>query len=401
MSYYDVYQSRINHMGTSTAERIRNGGIRSFQKWLAQSPHTLRDLSVQRGIYFDGIVLTNKDKQHEKIMFLNVSNDIPITVGDIMNWKLDSGEIQKWLLIQEQKKTNGTYRTFWIVRCNYLMKWVDSNGHLQQSWSYFVSSLDSKIKGNFRTWNRMISPQPNKYAELLMPRYPIERATNFIVEQQSWTVVEYDHTSVPGVIYLSLTEGKINSIYDDVENNIADTDKLANYDLLLPQTEQRFKVGDVINPVFTLTKNGIPIDEPVDMISTNKQVVKLVNNELTAVGAGEVEIILRLQNYPTIEQRLTVNVTAEEQEFSAFIDGPDTLRLDNNATYTLVGTSEITSTVIFTIDNESLATIVKDELKENSCVVRANKKNLLEKFTLTATYQGRDYAKTISIIPLW
>lgn len=401
MSYYDVYQSRINHMGTSTAERIRNGGIRSFQKWLAQSPHTLRDLSVQRGIYFDGIVLTNKDKQYEKIMFLNVSNDIPITVGDIMNWKLDSGEIQKWLLIQEQKKTNGTYRTFWIVRCNYLMKWVDSNGHLQQSWSYFVSSLDSKIKGNFRTWNRIISPQPNKYAELLMPRYPIERATNFIVEQQSWTVVEYDHTSVPGVIYLSLTEGKINSIYDDVENNIADTDKLANYDLLLPQTEQRFKVGDVINPVFTLTKNGIPIDEPVDMISTNKQVVKLVNNELTAVGAGEVEIILRLQNYPTIEQRLTVNVTAEEQEFSAFIDGPDTLRLDNNATYTLVGTSEITSTVIFTIDNESLATIVKDELKENSCVVRANKKNLLEKFTLIATYQGRDYVKTISIIPLW
>jgi len=34
---------------------------------------------------------------------------------------------------------------------------------------------------------------------------------------------------VPGVIYLSLTEGKINSIYDDVANNLADTDKIANY----------------------------------------------------------------------------------------------------------------------------------------------------------------------------
>jgi hypothetical protein len=47
-------------------------------------------------------------------------------------------------------------------------------------------------------------------------------------------VVEYDHTSVPGIIYLSLTENKINSIYDDVENNVADTDKLAKYDLILP-----------------------------------------------------------------------------------------------------------------------------------------------------------------------
>lgn len=151
MNYYDVYQSRLNHLGGSTAERIRNGGIRSFIKWMNESPHTVRQLSVQRGLYFDGIILTNKDKEHQKIMFLNVANQIPVTVGDIMNWTLDDGSIQKWILVQEEKKVNGTYRTFWIVRCNYLMKWVDGDGHVQQSWSYFVSSLDSKIKGNFRT----------------------------------------------------------------------------------------------------------------------------------------------------------------------------------------------------------------------------------------------------------
>jgi len=68
-----------------------------------------------------------------------------------------------------------------------------------------------------------------------MPRYPIDRATNFIVEDESWSVVEYDHTSVPGVIYLSLTEGKINIIYDDTTNNIADLDRLAQYNLELPE----------------------------------------------------------------------------------------------------------------------------------------------------------------------
>jgi len=70
-----------------------------------------------------------------------------------------------------------------------------------------------------------------------MPRYSIDRATNFIVEEESWTVVEYDHTSVPGVIYLSLTENKINSIYDDIENNNADLDKKARYDIVLPEGE--------------------------------------------------------------------------------------------------------------------------------------------------------------------
>jgi hypothetical protein len=170
MSYLDVYFSRINHMGETTAERIRNGGIRSFEKWKAESPHTVRDLSVERGIYFDGIILTSKDKEYEKIMFLNVSNDIPLLIGDIMNWQLDDGSIEKWIIVQEEKKVNGTYRTFWIIRCNYLLKWVDGDGHVQQSWSYFVSSLDSKIKGNFRTWHSLITPQPNKYAEIIMPR---------------------------------------------------------------------------------------------------------------------------------------------------------------------------------------------------------------------------------------
>jgi len=114
-------------------------------------------------------------------MFLNVANDIPLKVGDIMTWALDDGSEEKWIIVQEEKKVNGTYRTFWIIRCNYLLKWIDNSGHLLQSWAYVVSSVDDKIKGNYRTWNSLITPQPNKYAEILMPYYPIDRATNFIV----------------------------------------------------------------------------------------------------------------------------------------------------------------------------------------------------------------------------
>lgn len=151
MNYLDVYWSRINHLGENTAERIKNRNERSFQKRLDESPHTIKDLSVERGLYFEGIILSSKDKEYEKIMFLQVGNEIPIQVGDIMNWPLEDGNVEKWILIQKQRKVNGPYQTFWIIRCNYLLKWIDKLGHLQQSWSYVVSSLDSKIKGNFRT----------------------------------------------------------------------------------------------------------------------------------------------------------------------------------------------------------------------------------------------------------
>ena len=401
MNYLDVYFSRINHLGETTAERIRNGGMRSFEKWLAESPHTIRNLSVERGIYFDGIILTDKDKEQKKVMFLEVANDVPLLIGDIMNWTLDDGTIEKWLIIQEEKKVNGTFRSFWIVRCNYLMKWIDAEGHLQQSWGYFVSSLDSKIKGNFRTWNNLITPQPNKYAELLMPRYPIDRATNFIVEEESWTVVEYDHTSVPGVIYLSLTENKVNLIYDDVVQNIADTDKLAKYELNMPPLTQIFHLGDHIEPVFTLTKNGKPSEEEVELLTNNKKIVREIDGVLIAVGKGTVEIIARLKNYPEITQTIEVVVGEQEQvqEFSGYIEGADAIRLDRLSSYTLKATGDITGAVTFSINDKTLALITLTE--DNKCVIHANANNKLGKIVLTAEYNGYSFTKEISIIPLW
>ena len=60
MSYIETYFSRVNHLGETTAEKIQAGGMRSFEKWLRESPHTVK-LSVDRGLYFSGIILTNKD----------------------------------------------------------------------------------------------------------------------------------------------------------------------------------------------------------------------------------------------------------------------------------------------------------------------------------------------------
>ena len=333
-------------------------------------------------------------------MFLEVANNVPLLIGDIMNWTLDDGSIEKWIIIQEEKKVNGTFRSFWIVRCNYLMKWIDAQGHLQQSWAYFVSSLDSKIKGNFRTWNNLITPQPNKYAELLMPRYPIDRATNFIVEEESWTVVEYDHTSVPGVIYLSLTEGKINSIYDDIENNVADTDKLAKYNLDLPALTQIFHLGDHINPVFTLTKNGVICNEEIEWLTDNKKIVRNIDGELIAVGRGTVNIIAQLKNYPEVKQTIEIIVGDEEQQFTGYIEGPDNIRLDRKGTYKLVTTPTINNNSInYTIDDLSLASF--ESINNNECIIRANAKNKLGSIVLTISYNDYTFTKEIKIIPLW
>lgn len=416
MSYLETYFARVNHQGETTAERVRNSGIRSFERWLEESPHTVENLSVERGLYFSGILLTSKDRDEKKLLKLNVAVDIPLKVGDIMNWRQDDGSLEKWILMAEEKKVNGNHRTFSIIRCNYLIKWVDNNGHLQKSWAYVLSSVDSMIKGNYRTWHNLISPQPNKYAELIMPRVEISRGTNFIIEDEGWKLIESDFTSVPGIIYLALTESKVNYIYDDLVEDIADTDKLAQYRLDIPPIDQVFAVGSVIAPVCTLMKNGTPYDVEVEWTSSDKHIAHLVDGQLVAANPGTVTITATLKDFPQISQSMEITVGDQQQEFSAYIEGEDTIKLNRSCSYKLIGTTNINQIEVIMeiqmqysqeeidkgiiLDPKDYAVISYD--KDNEVfVIHANNKNKLHALKLVATYNGEEYTKLIKIVPLW
>ena len=233
-----------------------------------------------------------------------------------------------------------------------------------------------------------------------MPRYPIERSTNFIVEEESWSVIEYDHTSVPGTIYLSLTEGKINSIYDDVPNNLADTDKQARYALSLPTEIQTFAINTEIQPIFTITKNGVPLDTnlyPFTITPATKDVVHVVDGKLMGYAVGTTELIIQLKDFPQIQQKMMIEVVdTEDQQLAAYLEGSSSIRLDRKATYYLRGCDA----AVFVLQDTALASI--SEMTENTCVIKANAKNLLGDIVLYAKKDDTIICeKTISIIPLW
>ena len=401
MNYLDVYFSRVNHFGTTTAERIKNSGIVAFEKWLAQSPFTVTDLSVERGFYFSGIIETSKDKEEKKLMYLYVANDIPIKVGDILTWKQDNGTIEKWLLLQQIHKVHGTYQTFQIIKCNYELKWIDAEGYLRKSWAYAVSSTDDKVKGNFRMWHSLISPQPNKFAEIIMPRPVLEgtdkdelmRGITFIIENEGWLVIECDWTSVEGIIYMSLTESKVNYQYDDRDIDVADTDRWK-----FPTLQPLYTVGDKIVPQF---EAGTLNEWEIELIPTDTSLVEKdeSDNHWRAIAPGKLTFIMRLRGRAAVTKEYEVLINTPNIEFSAYIDGPDEIKLDRYCTYTLNGTSAILGTVEFTLVDTQLAVI--SETKTNECVIHANAKNKLGDIILQASYDGVTYTKTIKIKPLW
>ena len=428
MNYLDVYFSRLNYFGDTKAERIKNSGIVAFEKWLAQSPFTVTDLSVERGLYFSGIIQTNKDKEESKIMYLYVANDIPIVVGDILTWRQDNGAIEKWLLLQKEHKVHETYQTFQIIKCNYELKWIDEDGYLLKSWAYTVSSVDNMVKGNFRMWHSLISPQPNKFAEIIMPRPIIKKETadynqlmrgiTFIIENEGWVVIECDWTSVEGIVYMSLTESKVNYQYDNRDIDVADTDRYK-----FPSLPSIFKIGEVIIPQFeadTLNQWDIQMKSSDNSIVCGDDLNKEWFSELHAIAAGQCIITLALKSNPTVTKDIEVMIYPEASEFIATIHGLDELRLDRQAQYVLIN-EDTGEPVIINDNNEPLVYIAtnndeKEQVplvvvkpaydKENNriksaCVLHANSKNKLGEITLSVVYNEKTYTKTIKVIPLW
>lgn len=412
MNYLDVYFSRVNYFGDNPQDRVKNNGMLAFEKWLASSPCTVQCLSVERGIYFSGIIETNKDRDEKKLMELHVANDIPIVVGDILNWYQDNGELTKWILLSTEQKVHGPYQSFSIIKCNYEIKWINAQGRLLKSWSYVCSSTDDKIKGNFRTWHNLITPQPNKYAEIIMPRVEVDRGTNFIIEDEGWQMVESDFTSVKGIIYMSLTESKVNYEYDDRDIDVADTDKLK-----FPILNPLYTVGDYLIPDFgenTFNEWEIELlpSEETDIIRQNS------DGLWQAIAPGKVLIIMRLKDRRAVTRQFELTIKAPEAEFSAYIDGADKVKLDRYQEYYLTDQDgnavDIDATIIdpndniFSLDStyDKLASIEparnnNGEFLANKCILHANNKNKIGEIILCATYNSQDYSKIIKIVPLW
>ena len=158
-------------------------------------------------------------------------------------------------------------------------------------------------------------------------------------------------------------------------------------------------------------KNGVPVSMDVEFVSLNKQVARIVDGTLKAVGEGEADIQVILKDCTDIEPEellIHITVSAAESEVSYYIDGKDELRLGRDNYYSLRSTSnEVVQDVEFSIDHLEYAKfaikendktiILKDATSYigNPCIVHGNENNQLKKFILTATINGQSYTKTI------
>ena len=225
-----------------------------------------------------------------------------------------------------------------------------------------------------------------------MPYQPIEKSTEIILYDEAWELIDYDRISVPGTIYLSFTESKVNELRDNVREQIANIDKLQVWSINAP-LQLSVEVGERINPVYTLLKNGIiQKDIKATLVPSEKMSYDDEGN-LIAAEAGETELLLTYENL-----MLTLKVVIGGGVQMGYINGDNHIRMGRSASYELIMPDNSIAETEFSIDNTTIASI---QNQGNKCIVKANDRNKLGTVILSTEYLGQTYTKSINILALW
>ena len=401
--YYLVFQERSGNHGKTFKEVVQKQARHDFKYFLQSSPNAIKvTINSKEGKETKVATILNKENETlVKRYFLCDAAD-QIDIGDFLYWG-DS----IWLMFKKERDTIEAYDKFEGIECRPKIQWVDSYGVLQNTPCYLVAQKDDQIKSNFRTWNNMITPQPNKYLEIITCRNNIQLGQKFLIDETAWYVVESDYISIKNILYLSLTEDKKDIYVDDVADNIANIVDLNKFEMRIKDKEISLDIDKEYKIAGEVYLNGnkysdkiiVEVIEGADLITIND------NFTLTALSEGRVVLRICMEENNEIYQEMIINIVKNApQNISYQLIGDESIKWGRTKVIQAVKVVDGASTAIAAsfkvVDKEEL--LSSYEINSSSVTITADTKNKVGNFTIICTFEdGSTVEKTIRVTSLW
>lgn len=401
--YYLVFQERSGNHGKTFKEVVQKQARHDFKYFLQSSPNAIK-VTINSKEGKETKVATILNKENETLVKRYFLCDIAdqISIGDFLYWG-DS----IWLMFRKERDTIEAYDKFEGIECRHKIQWVDSYGVLQNTPCYLVAQKDDQIKSNFRTWNNMITPQPNKYLEIITCRNNIQLGQKFLIDETAWYVVESDYISIKNILYLSLTEDKKDIYVDDVADNIANIVDLNKFEMRIKDKEISLDIDKEYKIAGEVYLNGnkysdkiiVEVIEGADLITIND------NFTLTALSEGRVVLRICMEENNEIYQEMIINIVKNApQNISYQLIGDESIKWGRTKVIQAVkvvdGISAAITASFKVIDKEEL--LSSYEINSSSVTITADTKNKVGNFTIICTFEdGSIVEKTIRVTSLW
>jgi len=259
----------------------------------------------------------------------------------------------------------------------------------------------------------MITPQPNKFMEIITSRNDIELGQKFLVDETAWFVVESDYISVKDILYLSLTEDKVDEYVDDVENNIANIIDLNKFELDIQSNEISLGIDEEYQVEGRIYLNGVFYSDDIEFeIVEGRRNIEVFENEsgnliIKALSVGDSHARIFMTDHPDIYQDLTITIseTAQEPIITYELRGDASIKWGRTKVYQFVEITNGSEKLVpctFTIeDSENL--LIEKEIKSSSIVLTANEDNRTGVIKIIVENENLEepLVKEVKIVSLW
>lgn len=400
--YYKVFQERCKNHGKSFKSLVQSQAALDFQRFLVSSPNAIDVTVNDEEEKIRVATILNKEKNDTDVRrFFLANKEDALKIGDFIYW-----DDTVWILLKKEKDTIDVYDKFEGLECRHNIKWIDKFGVLQSTPCYLIAQTDEKVKANFRTWNNMITPQPNKYLEIITSRKNIELSQRFLIDETAWSVVETDYISVKGIIYLSLTEDKKDLYEDDINNDIADIVDLNKFQLKLEETEITLGIDETyqLSGKTYLNGNLYSSDIIVEILEGEENISIDENLKITGIKEGNTKLRISMEENNEISQEL--NVTIQESAPANVVydlKGDASIKWGRTKVYQFVrvvnGIFEPVKAEFSIEDKDKL--IKNYEINETSITITANEDNRVGEFYINCTFGEETVRKEIKVTSLW
>lgn len=400
--YYKVFQERCKNHGKSFKSLVQSQAALDFQRFLVSSPNAIDVTVNDEEEKIRVATILNKEKNDTDVRrFFLANKEDGLKIGDFIYW-----DDTVWILLKKEKNTIDAYDKFEGLECRHNIKWIDKFGVLQSTPCYLVAQTDEKVKANFRTWNNMITPQPNKYLEIITSRKNIELSQRFLIDETAWSVVETDYISVKGIIYLSLTEDKKDLYEDDIDNDIADIVDLNKFQLKLEETEITLGIDETyqLSGKTYLNGNLYSNDIIVEILEGEENISIDENLRITGIKEGNTKLRISMEENNEISQEL--NITIQESAPTNVVydlKGDASIKWGRTKVYQFVrvvnGIFEPVKAEFSIEDKDKL--IKNYEINETSITITANEDNRVGEFYINCTFGEETVRKEIKVTSLW
>lgn len=394
---FKEYQDRVHFKGDSKRAYVKTKVEESITSLIEDSQYGFEidvyNKKTKDYVSHDVAILSTKTTQEYEAANIIAHLDAGLEKGTLFRWQDNDWLMLKQMFRPDQPGFNGI-----AYRCTGYLKWIDEKTnvlHIQPAYirsgritnalgvTPDVNRVYDNIIMHDTDWNMMAATQQN------LDLHPEMR---FIIKGQAYRVTNVDNVSIDNVSILSFTDDKLLDS-DDTINGIAYSDEYSYKINCSIKDDVVLYAGDVSKLPITILKDGVQVDEPYHLISSDPTIIEAEGTTLIGRGLGQATITIVLDKNETITSEVLVTVGEEHapQNLEIFIEGDDYIEWNTTQSYALSNRADAAFEV------ECLSKISKDIQIDNNKVTISIKDKYSGTFIITAKTEQGDIEKTIYI----